>query len=122
MKKILKIVIPLFTIAMFLSTTLVKSDFAVTVGDDEDYDVVTSDWQITVGANNGGGTGYSWESTGYDLTDTLNIEVTAETTGSVDYDCTVDGTTHGYSTNLFGNALFFALSMPEEDISRTVIS
>jgi len=110
MKKILKIGIPLLTIVLILSTTMVKADFNVTVGDDNDYTVDTSNWAVSVGSNSGGGTGFALEGTGYDEGETINIEVTAETTSTVNYDLTVDTDTYSYISSGFGNIFFFAFS------------
>jgi len=38
----LKLGIPLLAIVMILSTTMVRADFSVTVGDDNDYAITTS--------------------------------------------------------------------------------
>ena len=111
MKKLLKITLPLLIIAMFLGTTMVKSDFAVTVGVSNDYDVVTSNWTIAAGANTGGGTGLQLEGVGYDEGEVITIEVTAETSSSVDYDLTIDVDTYGYSSNGLGNIFFLAFTL-----------
>lgn len=112
MKKMLKIALPLFIIAMFLNTTMVRSDFAVTVGEDNNYDVITSNWSIAVGANSGSGIGFNVEGIGYDIGDDINVEVTAETTIDVDYDITLNGTdTYAWSSSGFGNIFFIAISI-----------
>ena len=111
LKKILKIAMPLFIIAMIITTTNVRADFSVTVGQTNVYDVVESDWTLVVGANNGGGTGFVQESVGYDLADNITIEVTAETTTSVDYDFTCDIDTYGYSSNGLGNIFYMVFSL-----------
>ncbi|MHA1356203.1 MAG: choice-of-anchor S family protein [Candidatus Heimdallarchaeota archaeon] len=111
MKKILKITIPLFIIAMFLGTTMVRADFNVTVGSSKAYDVVTSNWTVAAGANSGGGTGLQVEGVGYNEDEVITVEVTAETSSSVDYDLTIDVDTYGYVSNGLGNIFFFAFTI-----------
>jgi len=111
MKKMLKIALPLLTIVMFFGTTMVRADFAVTIGASNDYDVVTSDWTVAAGSNSGSGTGVNIYGVGYAEGEVLNVEVILEDTYQVAYNLTVDTDTYSYVSSDFGNILFFAFSL-----------
>jgi hypothetical protein len=104
-------VLPILTIVIVLSTTMVKADFNVTIGQDNDYEVTTSDWAISVGGNSGGGSGVNIEDVGYAEGSTLNIEVTGVSLLDVDYDMTVGVDVYPYTSSAFGNIFFFAFTL-----------
>jgi hypothetical protein len=85
LKKILKVVLPLFIIGLFLSVTMVKGTFDVEVGDEFDYDVIAANQSVTVGTNSGSGSGYIVDGLQFAEGTTITTNVT-NVGGVVDYD------------------------------------
>ncbi|MHA1220977.1 MAG: choice-of-anchor S family protein [Candidatus Heimdallarchaeota archaeon] len=111
MKKLLKFSIPILAIAMLFSTTLVHADYAVTVGATFTYDVVESSQTIKSGSDVGGGDGFLFEDHAFAVGQQVVVEVTAETSTSVDYDATVGSVTDSSSSTGFGDALGVAFTL-----------
>jgi hypothetical protein len=77
MKKILKVALPLFIIGLFLSVSMAKGAFGVTVGDEYTFDIVQANQAITVGANSGSGSGYELDGQTFAEGTSIELNVTA---------------------------------------------
>ncbi|MHA1531899.1 MAG: choice-of-anchor S family protein [Candidatus Heimdallarchaeota archaeon] len=93
MKKILIFSIPILAIIMIMSTTLVKSDYVVTIGSEFTYDVVESSQTVTIGGDTGGGDGFRFNEQSFTLTEQIFVEVTDATSSVVYYKVTVGNNT-----------------------------
>lgn len=90
MKKILKAIIPTIFIAVLLSSTLVRADYSVVVGNTFDYDVGASNWDVTLGTDTSTGTGFQFLGVNKPVGTTFDVEVTAvDALLGVDWDMTV---------------------------------
>ena len=65
LKKMLKTGLPILTIILVLSTTMVRAEYNVSVGQANGYVVSTSNWTIAIGDNSGGGTGFNLDGNNY---------------------------------------------------------
>ncbi len=106
LKKMLKTGLPILTIILVLSTTMVRAEYNVSVGQANDYVVSTSNWTIAIGDNSGGGTGFNLDGNNYTEGSSLNIEVTSASTTTVGYNLTVDGDEYKFTSSGLGNVFF----------------
>jgi len=111
MNKTLKVILPLAFIAFLLSTTMVRADYNVTVGNTFDYDVVASNWNISSGSDSSTGTGFSFLEVNRAVGSTFTVEVlTVDTNLGVDWEMTLGAATDTGNNNPF-DALGIALSL-----------
>jgi len=89
MKKILNISILLLIFVMLTSTTLVKSDYMVTIGSEFTYDVVESSQTVTVGEDTGGGNGFLFEEEAFNVGEQVFVEVNDASSSQVRFNVTV---------------------------------
>ncbi|MBN1330398.1 MAG: hypothetical protein JXA54_13070 [Candidatus Heimdallarchaeota archaeon] len=90
MNKTLKVVLPLAFIAVFLSTTMVRAEYNVTVGNTFDYGVVASNWNISYGTQTSTGTGFQFLEANHVVGSNFEIEVlTVDTNLGVDWQMTL---------------------------------
>ena len=99
MKKILKVVLPLFIIGLLFSVNMAQGTFSVTVGDDYDFDVVAANQTITVGNNTGGTNGYELDGLVFAEGTSVNVNVTAVST-VVSYNITTGAATVSEGSNI----------------------
>ncbi|MHA1503861.1 MAG: choice-of-anchor S family protein [Candidatus Heimdallarchaeota archaeon] len=108
MKKILKIVLPLFIVGLFLSVSMTRGAYGVIVGDEFTFDIVSANQVITVGTNSGSGDGYVVDGLSFAEGTSVDTNVTA-VGASVDYNLTAGSAVEPMSSSGFGLALLTAL-------------
>ncbi|MHA1188281.1 MAG: choice-of-anchor S family protein [Candidatus Heimdallarchaeota archaeon] len=99
MKKILNISILFLIFVMLTSTTLVKSDYMVTIGSDFIYDVVESSQTVTVGEDTGGGEGFQFEEEAFNVGEQIFVEVIDASTTQIDFNVTVGNASKIYHSS-----------------------
>ncbi|MHA1156360.1 MAG: choice-of-anchor S family protein [Candidatus Heimdallarchaeota archaeon] len=93
MKKIFNFGILLLIIVMLTSTTLVKSDYNVSIGSEFTYDVVESSQAVTVGENTGGGEGFVFKEDAFNVSEQVFVKVTDASSTIIKFNVTVDTVT-----------------------------
>ncbi|MBN1330397.1 MAG: hypothetical protein JXA54_13065 [Candidatus Heimdallarchaeota archaeon] len=111
MKKMIKFTLPILAIAMLLSTTLVQAEYSVTVGATYTFNVVEASQTISMGSNSGGGDGILFEDHAFPEGQQIVVEVTAESSSTVDYDITVGSIVDSQSSSGFGDIFFVAFTL-----------
>ena len=111
MKKLLKFSLPFVAIALILGASFAQADYNVTVGTTNTYDIVESTQDITVEADNGGGDGFLFEDHAFAEGTQVEVEVTAASSSSVDYDVTVGSITDSKTSNVLGDVLGIAFTL-----------
>ena len=85
MNKITKIILPVFIISLFVGMTFAQADYNVTVGTVLTFDVVESNWDISIGPNNAEASGWSFEGESFNTTDQFTVNVTSADALGVDW-------------------------------------
>ncbi|NHJ40951.1 MAG: hypothetical protein FK731_13050 [Asgard group archaeon] len=110
----MKIGIPILIVGMFLSMTIVRSDYNVAVGNTFNYDVGVSSWDVTLGTNTSSGAGFNFLDVKRAVGSTFEVEVTAvDPLSGVNWDMTLGtDTDSGSNTPFDGLGVIFLLILP----------
>jgi len=101
LKKTIKIVLPLLIVGLLLSVQFAQATYGVSVGDEFIYDCVSSELNVTLGTNSGGGTGYTVDGQHFAEGTSVTVNVTS-ISSSVYYDIIAGGYTEADSCSSFG--------------------
>ena len=101
MNKTLKIFLPLVFVSVLLGATITQAAYGVTIGEIFIYDVEAASWDMAVDTSSSSGTGFNFLDVKRAVGTQLEVEVTAVSTSSVDWDMTIGEETDSGSSSSF---------------------
>ncbi len=86
MKKGIQILLPMVVMAILFGATMTQAAYGVSVGNIFTYDVVESNWDVTVGPDSSSGTGWNFLDVLRTVGSQFDVEVTAVDASGVDWE------------------------------------
>lgn len=100
----IKVILPMLIVGLLVSVQFTQATYGVSIGDEHVFDCVSAELNVTLGANSGGGTGYTVDGQHFAEGTSVTTNVTGFSFG-VDYDIIAGGYTESSSSSTLGFVL-----------------